>query len=84
MEKIAIWTIFGFWVSPPNYKNLEFMLLMQQSHVQWRVQWNNLNNAHNLILPENILKSKYFFSLTQIFKLPGWAPKIVKTYIIVT
>ena len=82
--KTSIWTIFCFWESPPNYTNWEFMFLMQKYHVQWRVQWNLLSNSHNLVLPEKIVKSKDFISLTQIFKLPVWAPNIVKTYIRVT
>ena len=79
--KTAIWTIFCFWESPPNYTNWGFMFGMQQSHVQWRVLWNLLCNANNLVLTEKNLKNKDFTSPTQIFKLV-WAPKIVKVYII--
>ena len=82
--KTAIWTIFCFWVSPPNYTNLEVMFMMQQSHIQWRIKWNLLSNAHNLVLPEKIPKNKDFISLTQIFKLRVWAPKFINTYIKVT
>ena len=69
------------WESPPNYTNWGFMFGMQQSHVQWRVLWNLLCNANNLVLTEKNLKNKDFTSPTQIFKLV-WAPKIVKVYII--
>ena len=51
---------------------------------KWRFLWNLLSNAHNLVLPEKSLKSKDFASPTQTFKLLAWAPKIVKTYNIVT
>ena len=37
IRKTAIWTMFCFWVSPPNYTNREFIFLIQQSHVQRRV-----------------------------------------------
>ena len=80
--KTAIWTIFCFGVSPPNYTNWAFMFLMQQSHVQC-VLWSLLCNANNLVLPEKILKNKDFASPTRIFRLLAWAPKILKTYIIV-
>ena len=81
--KSAIWTNFSFWVSPPNYTNWEFMFLMQQSRVQSRVLWNLLCNAKNFVLFEKNLENKNFASPTQIFKLLGWALKIVKNYIIV-
>ena len=77
--KSAIWTIFCFWVSPPNYINWAFMFLMQQSHVQWCVLWNLLCNANNFVLLEQNLENKDFASPNQIFKLLAWAPKIVKT-----
>ena len=32
--KTAIWAIFRFWVSLPNYTNWSFKFVMQQSHVQ--------------------------------------------------
>ena len=44
--KTAILTVFCFCVSAPSYTNLEFMFLMQQSHVQCGVQWNLLAIAH--------------------------------------
>ena len=34
IAKTSIWTFFCFWVSPLNYTNWEFMLLIQQSHAQ--------------------------------------------------
>ena len=43
----SFWTIICFWVSPPNYTNLEFMFLIQQSHVQWRAKWNLPFNSLN-------------------------------------
>ena len=76
--------IFSFSVSPSNYTNWEFMLLMQQYHVQWCIQWNLFCNSHNLVLPEKNLKNKGFGSNTQVFKLLAWVPKIIQTYIIVT
>ena len=78
--KTAIWTILYFWVSPPDYTNWEFMFLMQQLHVQWRVYWNLLCCTHNLVLFEKYLKKKDFVSLTQVIKLLVWVPKIIKTY----
>ena len=50
--KTVIWTNFRFWVSPPNYTNLGFMFLTQQSHVQLRVLWNLHSNANNFVLLE--------------------------------
>ena len=47
------------------------------------VLWNLLCNSHNLVLPENNLKSKDFASLHQILKLLVWTPKVAKAYIIV-
>ena len=81
--KTATWTIFSFTISPPNYINCECMLLMQQSHVQWCIQWNLLFSAHNLVLLKKNLKNKDFSSLTQMFKLLVWVPKIIRTCIIV-
>ena len=58
--KSAIWTIFSFSVSSPNYTNWEFMFLMQQSHVKWRILSDFLCNSQNLALPEKRLKNKDF------------------------
>ena len=74
---------FYFWVFPPNYTKGSFMFLMQQSHVHCRVFWNLLYNANDLALPEKNLEGKDFASPSQIFKLLVWAPKIVKSYIMV-
>ena len=56
------------------------MLLMWQCHMQWRVLWSLICNAHNLVLPEKNPQNEDFASLIQIFKLLLWAPMIAKTY----
>ena len=50
--KTVIWTNFRFWVSLPNYTNLGFMFLTQQSHVQLCVLWNLHCKANNFVLLE--------------------------------
>ena len=58
------------------------MFLVQQSQVP--ILWNLLCNPNNFVLLEQNLENEDFASPTQIFKLLAWAPRIVKTYIIVT
>ena len=60
------------------------MLMKQQSHVQGHIFWNLLYNVSCFVLLEKNLENQDFASPTRTFKLLVWAPKIVKTYIIVT
>ena len=82
--KTVIWTNFRFWVSLPNYTNLGFMFLTQQSHVQLCVLWNLHCKANNFVLLEKKKENKDIASSTQTYRVLVWAQKSVKTYIIVT
>ena len=61
------------------------MFLMQQPRTMMRLMKSSWYYSAYLfvILSEKYLKSKDFISLTQVFKLLVWVPKIIKTYVVV-
>ena len=61
------------------------MFLMQQPRTMMRLMKSSWYYSAYLfvILFEKYLKSKDFISLTQVFKLLVWVPKIIKTYVVV-
>ena len=56
--KTAICSNFYLWVSPPNYALWRVMFMMQESHIEWRVLWNLLQNAVVLFYLKKIWKIK--------------------------
>ena len=78
--KTSILTIFCFWVFPLNYTNLEFMLLIQQSHAQLSILRNLLCKAHHLILPEKKWKIMILPHLTRYLSCLFWLQKLLKLY----
>ena len=74
--KTAIWTIFSFSVSSTNYTSWEFMLLMQQSHVQRCIQLNLLFNAQNSVLPKKFWKIKILPHLPRCLSRLFWFQKL--------